>query len=52
MIFIASRPRIVGGEETRRAKSQVKFADVCGASQNVVAGIVGIGAKIISSAQL
>ena len=51
MTFVASRSCIVGGEEPRRAVTIVEFADVRGAGQDVVVGIVGIGAETVTSAQ-
>ena len=38
MTFVASRSRIVGGEETRRAITVVELADVSRTSQDVVCG--------------
>src|SRR5258708_3924880 len=52
MILIASRPCIVCSEETWRAVTVIEFADVCNTGQNVVARIIGIGAKTMSNAQV
>jgi hypothetical protein len=48
MTFIASRSCIVGGEEPWRAVAVVKFADVCSTGQDVVTGIIGIGAETVA----
>ena len=51
MTFVASRSGVVSGEEPRRAVTIVELSDVRRASQDVVMGVVGIGAETVTSAQ-
>ena len=52
MLFVASRSRVVGCKEARRAIPVVQFAKVRSARKNVVAGIVGIVAEVVPQAQI
>ena len=52
MAFVASRSRIVGSEEARRAKPVMELSHVGGAGQDVVARIIGIGTEPVASAQV
>ena len=47
MLFVASRSRVIGCEETWRTVSVVQFAKVRGTRKNVVAGMVRIASEIV-----
>src|SRR3546814_14273099 len=52
VLFIAPRSRIIGGEKAGRSKAVMQFAKVGCARDDVVADMIGIVAKTVSTAQI
>jgi hypothetical protein len=51
MMFVTSRPGIVGSKKARRAVTIMELANISGTCQDIVVRIIRISAETISSAQ-
>ena len=50
MLFDGQRPSVIGRQKPRRSVAIMKFPEIGGTSQNVVAGVIGIAAEMMADA--